>query len=205
MRQSFRIDRSRDPSFDTKLRVTAGVACVVPTSGYAADMENRPLVRSSARPWTSLLVATFCTAANLVGQNPCVGVLDFTGPDIPLINGYAVDVTLHSSLARNGVGCGPCTFNWDVEVEITTPVPMIPGSLSLCAFSWPGGSFSCGDPGSSVTLAPGWPPFIYTFRSVANDFVIPCGGSLALSLEWNPGLGYITVAELVLKCTNNGC
>jgi hypothetical protein len=140
----------------------------------------------------------------VVGQVPCEADLGFFGQDLPLVNGYAVDITINNLRPKDGVGCLDCNFDWDIEVEITTPVPMLPGNLLLCAWAPPSGTLSCGDPGSSVSQPIGGPPFVYTFQSVAVNFRVPCGGRLALSLEWNPGLGYITLVELVLRCIKNG-
>lgn len=123
------------------------------------------------------------------------------GADIPPVNGLGVETDITYSSQPSTTECGACTFAWQVEVEWEYPWPMPPGSVVICAGG--GGSLFCSDAVVEDTTGPNPPPYTYYFESVTNDFMLACPGRLQLSLEWNPGLGFITIVQINLEC--NGC
>ncbi len=98
--------------------------------------------------------------------------------------------------------CGPCSFNWQATVTISTGgIPLVPGNLLVCASV--GGSLACGAPPPGSLVQTGSNPFTYQFTSSASNFRIKCPSEMKLTLEWNPALGFVSALSIALSCT--GC
>jgi hypothetical protein len=93
------------------------------------------------------------------------------------------------------------TLAWDVEADWEYPWPIPKGSVHICASG--GGHFACSPVVLEDTTGSAPPPYTYHFESITSGFEVRCPGRLQLSLEWNPGLGFLPIVQLDLRC--NGC
>ena len=146
-----------------------------------------------------LLVPALLLAHTLSAQ-VCEHQIDGGGANIPIPAGGGAGVTTMVTFdGEDSVACDKgCTYQWDVTAVFTyDPLPLPdPRDVQVCASG--GGAFTCS--GAVLTLGPGGPPYVYTFTSMVTGFTVPCPGAFNLTLQWNPGLGFIPVVELSMQC-----
>lgn len=132
----------------------------------------------------------------------CDAQLIAFGQSIPQLPGAPVwaDVVVTPQQSDDSADCeSACEFGWDVAVDIfydPLPMPPNPDTVLVCAAG--GGSFFCS--AATITQQPGGPPFVYSYDYSASDFQVDCNKKLELTLEWNAGLGYITLVTIQMSC-----
>jgi hypothetical protein len=143
-----------------------------------------------------IFLALLVISPIVMAQEKCAANMSLVCIDIPLFLGYRVESDCSYTPPADSQPCSPCVYNWSVDVEFTQPVPLGPGGIQLCITA---PTPICKDAlVTEVGVNP--PPYVYTFESITDNFQIGCGSNLQTILSWNPGLGAITIADLVLTC-----
>jgi hypothetical protein len=144
----------------------------------------------------ALLFSSLTTA-----QGVCTPSMSVVSHQMPPVGGMGVTTDVTYSAYSSLYECGLCRFAWDVEADWEYPWPIPKGSVHICASG--GGHFACSPVVLEDTTGSAPPPYTYHFESITSGFEVRCPGRLQLSLEWNPGLGFLPIVQLDLRC--NGC